>query len=103
MRHFVRHSIKDCRCGSFNDVYKLTISDEVFNIISKEINVINCIICEISDKNFEQIKKHRKIMEDDYDSQFDDYRDITQEERTNCINKKTYRTTNKKVFTKKKS
>ena len=33
-------------------------------------------------------KKHRKIIEDEYDSQFDDDPDINQEERTNYMNNK---------------
>ena len=40
MRNFLRQSIKGGRCGSFNQYYKSTISDEVFNIISKEL-IIN--------------------------------------------------------------
>ena len=45
-------------------------------------------ICEILDKYFEYTNEHRKTIEDEYDSQFDDYRDINQEERTNYINNK---------------
>ena len=36
MRHFVRKSIKGGRCNAFNQRYKSEISNEVFNIISKE-------------------------------------------------------------------
>ena len=39
MRHFVRQSIKRGRCSALNQHYKSKISDEVFNIISKELNV----------------------------------------------------------------
>ena len=39
-------------------------------------------ICEILDKYFEYKNKHRKIIEVEYDSQFKDYRDNDQEERT---------------------
>ena len=38
MRHIVRQSIKGGRCGNYNQYYKSTISNEVFNIISKELN-----------------------------------------------------------------
>ena len=36
MRNFVRQSIKGGRCNAFNQHYTTEISDEVFNIISKE-------------------------------------------------------------------
>ena len=39
MRNFVRKSIKGGRCIAFNQRYKSEISDEVFNIISKALNV----------------------------------------------------------------
>ena len=35
MRNFVRQSIKGGRCTALNQYYKSTISDKVFNIISK--------------------------------------------------------------------
>ena len=46
MRNFVRKAIKGGRCNAFNQHYKSEISDEVFKIISKELNV-NGNICEI--------------------------------------------------------
>ena len=39
MRHFVRQSIKGGRCSALNQYYKSNISQEVFNIISKKLNV----------------------------------------------------------------
>ena len=38
MRNFVRKAIKGGRCNAFSRAYKSEISDEVFNIISKELN-----------------------------------------------------------------
>ena len=38
-------------------------------------------------KYFEYTDKHRKIIENENDSQFDDYRDINQEERSIYIKK----------------
>ena len=88
MRHFVRQSIKGGRCSALNQYYKSNISQEVFNIISKELNVNgNDNVCEIIDKYFEYTNKQRKIIEDEYDSKFKDYRDIDVEERTEHINK----------------
>ena len=60
----------------------------MFNIISKELNVNgNDNVCEVMDKDFEYTNKQRKIIEDEYDSKFKDYRDIEVEERTEHINK----------------
>ena len=89
MRHFVRQSIKGGPCSALNQYYKSNISKEVFNIISKELNIddINDNVCEIKDKNFEYTNEQRKIIEDEYDSQFNDYRDNDEEERTEHINK----------------
>ena len=51
-RYFVRQSIKGGRCGSFNQCLKSIFSDEVFNLISKELDNIGGV-CEILDKCFE--------------------------------------------------
>ena len=88
MRHFVRQSIKGGRCSALNQYYKLNNSQEVFNIISKELNVNdNDNVCEIIDKYFEYTNKQRKIIENEYDSKFKDYRDNDEEEKTEHINK----------------
>ena len=89
MRHFVRQSIKGGRCSALNQYYKSNISKEVFNIISKELNVNGNDedVCEIINKYFEYTNKQRKILEDEYDSKFKDYRDIDIEETTEHINK----------------
>ena len=88
MRHFVRKSIKGGRCSALNQYYRSNISGEVFNIISKELNVNdNDNICEIVNKYFEYTNEQRRIIEDEYDSKFKDYRDIDEEERTEHINK----------------
>ena len=89
MRYFVRQSIKGGRCSALNQYYKSNISKEVFNIISKELNIadINDNVCEIIDKYFKYTNEQRKKIEDEYDSQFNDYRDNDEEERTEHINK----------------
>ena len=88
MRHFVRQSIKGGRCSALNQCYKSNFSDEVFHIISKEID-INVIanVREILDKYFEHTNDQRKIIENACDSKFNDYRDNDEEERTEHINK----------------
>ena len=53
---------------------------------------------EIIDNHFEYTNIRRKKIENEYDSQFDDYRDINQEERTKFLNNKlSYLTIHKKL------
>ena len=87
MRYFVRKSIKGGRCSASKQFFKSIFSDEVFNILSKDLD-INGNICEILDEFFEFINKHRKMIETEYDSQFNDYRDINQDEKAKYVNDK---------------
>ena len=87
MRNFVCKAIKGGRCNDFNQHYKSGISDEVFNIISKELNV-NGNICEILEKYFKFLNKYVKRYAKEFDSKYDDYRDIDENEKTDYINKK---------------
>ena len=87
MRNFVRKSINGGRCNSFNQRYKSEISDEVFNIISKNLTV-NGNECEIIEKYFEFLKEHEKLYAKEFKSKYDDYRDINKKEKTDFINKK---------------
>ena len=88
VRHFVRQSIKGGRFSALNQYFKSNLSQEVFNFISKELNVNgNDNVCDIIKKNFEYTNEQRKIIKDEYDSKFKDYRDIDEEERTKNINK----------------
>ena len=64
MRHFVRQHIKGGRCGSYNQYYRSIISDEIFNFISKELNVIGNV-GEIINNYYEYTIKHRKSVEDE--------------------------------------
>ena len=88
MRHFVRQSIKGGRCSAINQYYNSNISQEVFNIISKELKVnANDNACENIDKHFHYTNEQRKMIEDEYDSRFKDYRDNDEEKRIEHINK----------------
>ena len=49
LRHFETQSIKGGRCETLNQQYKSSISDEVFNIISQELDN-NGNLCEIFHK-----------------------------------------------------
>ena len=72
MRNFVRKSIKGGRCNAFNQYYKSEFSDEVFNIISKELNG-NGNICDILENYFEFLGKYEKQYAKEFDSKYDDY------------------------------
>ena len=87
MRNFVRKSIKGGRCNAFNQHYKSEISDEVFNIISKELNV-NGNICDLLEKYFKFLNKYEKQYGKEFDSRYDDYRDINEKEKEKYVNRK---------------
>ena len=87
MRNFARNSVKGCRCNAFYQLYKSEISDEIFNIISRELNV-NRNMCNLLEKNFEFSNKYEKLYAKELDSKYEDYRDLNQEEKSVCINKK---------------
>ena len=70
-RYFVPKRVTGGRCSALNQYYKSVISDEIFKIFSKQLGV-NGNVCEIVDKYFEITTKHRKIIEDEYDSQFEE-------------------------------
>ena len=55
--------------------------------MSQEIGV-NSNICEFLDKYFEYTNEHRKLIEDENDSQFKGCRNYDQEEKTKYINNK---------------
>ena len=80
MRKFVRKAIKGGRCNAFNQHYKSELSDEVFNIISKELNV-NGNICEFLDKYFKFLIKYEKQYAKEFDSKYDEYRNFTKKRK----------------------
>ena len=87
MRNFVRKAIKGGRCNAFNQHYKSEISDEAFNIISKELNV-NGDICDLLEKYFNILNKYEKQYGKEFDSRYDDYRHINEKEKENYVNRK---------------
>ena len=87
MRNFVRKAIKGGRCNAFNQHYKSEISDEVFNIISKELNV-NGNICDLLEKYFKFLNKYEKEYEKEFDSKYNGYRDNDEKEKEKYVNRK---------------
>ena len=66
--------------NAFNQHYKSEILDEVFNIISKELNV-NGNICDVLEKFSEFLNKYEKQDAKEFDSKNDDYRDKHQKQK----------------------
>ena len=85
-RNFVRNAIKGGRCNAFNQHYNSDFSDEVFNFISKELNV-NGNIYDLLEKYFKFLNKYDKQYAKSFDSKYDDLRDIDHWEKTAPINK----------------
>ena len=88
MRIFAGKTIKGGKCNAFIQHYKSEISDEVFNIISKELNVDGNVCCNILEKYFEFLNKHEKDYEKEFDSKYDHYRDFDQKETEKYVNRK---------------
>ena len=84
MRSFVLKCVKGGKCNAFNRQYISEFSDEVFNFISKELN-INGNICDLLEKYFEFLNKHEKVCAKKFDSKYDDYRDIIQTEKMSIL------------------
>ena len=79
--------MKRRRSNSFTQQCKYKISDDVFKIISKELDTVGNI-CEISEKFFEFLSKHEKLYAKEFDSNFKDYRDINPKGKEKFKNKK---------------
>ena len=87
LTNFVRNSIKRGTCNAFNQYYISEISDEVFSIFSKERNV-GGNICDLLGKHFEFLSKYEKLYAKNFESKFEDNRDIIQNEKTDYNNNK---------------
>ena len=75
MRWFVRQSIKGGGCTAFKQFYKSNKAENVFEIISRELNVQG-IICEIVEAYIKYVNDFKKQLEKQNDSIFKDYRNI---------------------------
>ena len=74
MRYFVRKSIKGGGCAALNQYINLSFLMKFLEISPLEFKN-NGSLCEILYKYFEYINKNSKLKENEYDSQFEDYRD----------------------------
>ena len=87
MRHFVRQAIKGGKVGAFNQIYESKISDNIFDIIKFELKT-NGNKYEIIEVYTNYIKDFKKKYGNEYDSKFDDYRDIKQKAKDKYVNEK---------------
>ena len=85
IRYFVGQSIKGGKVGAFNQIYESEISDKIFDIIKSEL-AIDGDKYEIIEKYSSYIKAYRTKYENEYESQFDDYRLIKQKAKDKYVN-----------------
>ena len=71
MRNFVHIAIKGGRCNPFNQHYKSETSDDVFNIISKELDN-NGNEVDPLEKYFKFLNKYEKQYAKEFGSKIDD-------------------------------
>ena len=87
IRYFVKQSIKGGQVCAFFQYYVSNICDEVIKVLSEELNVkrnvYHIIEAYIKYKNI-----HSKIIREEYENEFADYRDIDEDEMNDYINKK---------------
>ena len=85
MRWFVRQSIKGGRVCAFNQYYKSKHCDDILKIVNKELAVKGTVYDTIK-AYMEYKNKHFKIVEKEYEDQFDDYRLENEDEKQKYIN-----------------
>ena len=87
MRSFVRESIKGGRISVFDQYYKSRICDDILNCTSEEFHVKGNIY-DIIEAYLEYKNKHFEIIKKQYESNFNDCRDINEEKMEKYINEK---------------
>ena len=87
MRWFVRQSIKGGRVCSFNWCFRSKNCDEILKISSKDLNVKKKVY-DISEAYMKYKNHSLKTIKEEYESKYNDYRDIDEEELENYMNKK---------------
>ena len=80
MRWFVRQSIKGGRVCAFIQYYISEICDYILKCKSEEWNEKG-IVYDIVEAHLDYKNKHLEIIKKEYESNFNDYRDIDEEEK----------------------
>ena len=83
-RYFVRQSTKRGRVFAFSQYYKPQICDDFLLIISEELNVEG-IFYDIIEAYLNYKNKHFKVIEKEYEKNFNYYRDDDIEEKEKFI------------------
>ena len=84
MKWFVCHSIKGGQGFAFNQFFKSKNCDDISKIISGELNVRG-IIYDIIDAYLNFKNKHLKFYKKEYENQFNDCRDVDENEKQKYI------------------
>ena len=87
MQNSVQTSIKESTCAALNQYYKPETSDNIFDFNSEELDVKGDITT-ILEKQFEILSEYEKLYEKEFDSRYDEYRNIIQIEKAKYINNK---------------
>ena len=84
IKKFARDSSKSGRCNAFTQHCKSELSDEVFNIFSRNLNIIRNI-CKLLETYSEFLNKNEKLYAKEFVSKYEDYKDINQQEKKHFI------------------
>ena len=87
MRLFVRQTIKRGRVCAINQYFKPKSCDDISKIISKELNFTRNVY-DIIGAYMKYKNEHLKLIKEEYESKFKDYRDIEEDEREKNVNGK---------------
>ena len=87
MRWFVRQSTKRGRVCAFNQYYISKNCNDILKIISEELNVKGNVY-DIIEAYLNYKNKHLNIYENEYENQFNDFRDEDVVEKEKFINEK---------------
>ena len=87
MRWFVRQSIKGGRVYATNQYYRSKNCDDVLKILSDEL-VVKRNVYDIIEGSMKYRNELLKNVKKQYESKFDDYRVIDEEEMNNYMNEK---------------
>ena len=86
MRNIVRHSLEGERVCAFNQYYKSKICGDVLKFLPGELKVER-VVFNIIEADMKYKNDHSKIITEEYEIKFDNYRQIDEEEMQKYINK----------------
>ena len=87
MRHSVGQSLKGGRVCDFNQYNESKTCSDLLKILSRELNVEGNVY-DINEAYMKYKNDHLKFIKEEYESKFDDYRKINEDEMSEYINRK---------------